>query len=101
MDSTPQSLLEKLRLAPEPACWDRFVQLYTPLLYDWARRLHLQDADAADLVQDVLLALVRKLPEFEYQPQKSFRAWLRTMLVNKWRDRPAARVAVDDQLVAA
>ena len=51
----------------------------------------MQEQDAADLVQDVLIVLMRKLPEFHYQPGKSFRGWLRTVLMNKWRDRPAPR----------
>ena len=42
--------------------------------------------DAADLVQDVLMLLVQKLPEFTYDRQKSFRGWLRTVTLNKWRD---------------
>ncbi len=74
MDSTPPSLLERLRLPGEEAAWGRFVELYTPLLFFWARRLGLQEADAADLVQDVFRALVRKLPGFVYEPGKSFRA---------------------------
>jgi RNA polymerase sigma-70 factor (ECF subfamily) len=64
------------------------VRLYTPLLLHWARRLGLQEQDAADLVQDVLLVLVRKMPEFQYQPGRTFRGWMRTVLMNKWRDRP-------------
>ncbi len=84
---TPASLLERLRQpAPEPA-WTRFVQLYTPLLLHWARRLGLRDSDASDLVQDVLTQFVRKLPQFSYDPQKSFRAWLRTVTLNCWRNR--------------
>jgi RNA polymerase sigma-70 factor (ECF subfamily) len=54
----------------------------------WARKLGLQDHDAADLVQDVLVVLVRKLPDFHYQQGRTFRGWLRTVLLNKWRDRP-------------
>jgi RNA polymerase sigma-70 factor (ECF subfamily) len=57
------------------------------LLYYWARRLGLQESDAADLVQDAFVVLVRKLPEFHYEPGRSFRNWLRTVLVNKWRER--------------
>ncbi len=87
---TPISLLQRLRLAGEEAraatAWGEFVDLYTPLLYSWARRLGLQPPDASDLVQDVFLILVRKLPEFHYDPQKSFRAWLRTVFMNRWRD---------------
>ncbi len=87
MDQTPASLLERLRQPDEQRAWERFVQLYTPLLFYWARRFGLADADAADLVQDVFALLVQKLPEFTYDRQKSFRAWLRTVTLNKWRDR--------------
>src|SRR5262249_16917032 len=64
----------------------RFVDLYTPLLFYWARRLGLQDSDAADLVQEVFTLLIRKLPDFIYNRQGSFRSWLRTVLLNKWRE---------------
>jgi RNA polymerase sigma-70 factor (ECF subfamily) len=58
---TPASLLERLRQPADQAAWSQFVRLYAPLLYHWAGRLGLREADAADLVQDVLLVLVRKL----------------------------------------
>ncbi|HTU23627.1 MAG TPA: sigma-70 family RNA polymerase sigma factor [Gemmataceae bacterium] len=87
MHSTPASLLERLRQPDQQLAWTRFVQLYTPLLFHWARRLGLRDDDAADLVQDILTILVRKLPQFRYDPNKSFRAWLRTVTLNCWRNR--------------
>jgi RNA polymerase sigma-70 factor (ECF subfamily) len=83
---TPASLLERLRQPGEQQAWGRFVDLYTPLLYYWARRLGLPSAAAADLVQEVFVVLVRKLPEFRYDPHKSFRNWLRTITHNKWRE---------------
>jgi RNA polymerase sigma-70 factor (ECF subfamily) len=86
MNTTPVSLLERLRQPAEQAAWTRFVDLYTPLLYAWARRLGLQPQDAADVVQEVFVVLVRKLPEFAYDPGQSFRGWLRTVLHNKWRN---------------
>ncbi len=55
-------------------------------MYRWALQLGAQPADAADLVQEVLVSLLRILPNFEYNRQKSFRAWLRTVLTNKWRE---------------
>jgi len=88
MHTTSITLLQRLREQPAADTWTRFVRLYTPLLLHWARRLGLQEPDAADLVQDVLLHLVRRLPEFQYQPGRSFRGWMRTLLMNKWRDRP-------------
>ena len=88
MHTTCVSLLERLREPSATEAWQKFVFLYTPLLLHWARKLGLQETDAADLVQDVLLVLVRKIPEFRYEKGKSFRGWMRTVLMNKWRDRP-------------
>jgi RNA polymerase sigma-70 factor (ECF subfamily) len=85
MSRTSPSLLERLRQLNDEATWGRFTALYAPLLYSWARRLVAQPADAADLVQDVLTVVVRQLPEFRYDPSKSFRAWLRSILLNRWR----------------
>jgi RNA polymerase sigma-70 factor (ECF subfamily) len=85
MHTTPVSLLERLRRPEEHQAWEQFVALYTPLLYHWARRAGLQAQDASDLVQDVLVLLLRKLPEFTYDRGKSFRSWLRTVTLNRWR----------------
>jgi RNA polymerase sigma-70 factor (ECF subfamily) len=84
---TSSTLLERLRRPGEQEAWARFVQLYTPLLYYWACKAGLQQADAADLVQDVFTVLVQKLPELHYDRHRSFRGWLRTILLNRWRNR--------------
>src|SRR4051812_35309297 len=84
-ESTSTSLLFHLRQTAPQDAWQRFVQLYTPLLYHWARkRLGTQEPD--DLIQEVFAILVQKLPGFEYDKGKSFRAWLWTVLHNKWLD---------------
>jgi len=109
MNTTPISLLERLQRSDDPEAWGRLVRLYTPLLFYWARRQHLQGPDAEDLVQEVLLVLYRKLPELHYDPEQSFRSWLRTVLLNKLREKRrragAARhelhVALDDLAGAA
>ena len=93
MHSTPASLLERLRRPNDPEAWDRLVELYTPLLFDWARRVGLREPDAADLVQDVFTTLLQKLPQFAYNAQGSFRRWLRTVLLNKWREARRSRAA--------
>jgi RNA polymerase sigma-70 factor (ECF subfamily) len=87
MASTSTSLLKRLEKLEDKEAWDRFVSLYTPLIYYWARRAGLSNHDSADLVQDVMAVLVRKLPEFRYDPKKSFRGWLRTVTLNKWREK--------------
>ncbi len=87
MDTTSHSLLIRLKSAEnDPAAWGRFVELYTPLIYYWARKNGLQPSDASDLVQEVLTTLVDKLPEFQLDPSKSFRGWLRAVTLNKWRE---------------
>ncbi len=87
MNTTPSSLLERLRQPGQDKSWERFADLYTPLLYYWARRLGLQEQDAADLVQEVFATLIQKLPLFAYDKDKTFRGWLRTVTINKWREK--------------
>jgi RNA polymerase sigma-70 factor, ECF subfamily len=92
MSETSFSLLERLRTEPDDASWKRLVDLYSPLLRHWLRRHFLLEADAEDLVQDVLAVLVRELPSFEHNRRPgAFRRWLRTILVHRlqgfWRAR--------------
>jgi len=84
--NTPVSLLERLRLPAAQAAWERFVRLYTPLLYYWARRVGAPPDEADELVQEVFVLLVPKLPDFTYDRSKSFRSWLRKVTLNKWRE---------------
>jgi RNA polymerase sigma-70 factor, ECF subfamily len=97
MHTTPPSLLKRLRKSSSDADWDRFAELYTPLSSPWGRRAGLPEHDAADLVQDVFVILLRKLPEFSYDGQQSFRGWMRTITMNLWRNRlrQAARLPRD------
>ena len=94
MDTTPVSLLERVRQRSDQEAWGRFVSLYTPLIFHWSRKCGLGAEDAADLTQDVFTTLFQKLPDFSYDHHKSFRSWLRTVTLNHWRDRrkrPATR----------
>lgn len=90
MNTTPMSLLERLRLPSEMVAWDRFVELYTPLLKSLGLTIRsargLRDPDAADFVQDFFMVLVRELPRFHYESGKRFRGWLRTVTLNKCRE---------------
>jgi RNA polymerase sigma-70 factor (ECF subfamily) len=94
MDKTSASLLERLRGPRDPEAWARFVELYTPLLLSWAKQFGLRDADAADLVQDIYLLLLRKLPGFAYDRQQQFRSWLWTVAHNCWATRQRRSVEV-------
>jgi RNA polymerase sigma-70 factor (ECF subfamily) len=95
MAETPLSLLERLRLNPDPASWQRLADLYTPLIRGWLARHQVQPADIDDLTQEVFSALLRDLPNFRHDLRRgAFRRWLRTIAVNRlrnfWRDRGRA-----------
>lgn len=81
-DSPPTrvTLLLRLRDLSDQQAWGEFVELYAPLVYQFARRKGLQDADAADVTQDVLRSAARSLPSFDYDPERGgFRRWLFTV----------------------
>jgi RNA polymerase sigma-70 factor (ECF subfamily) len=94
MDSTSASLLERLRRPDDHDAWQRFVALYTPLLYFWACRMGARGHDAADLVQEVFTAVLVAMPTFHPDPTRSFRSWLRTVALNKWRDHQRRQAVV-------
>ena len=85
---TRLSLLVRLtRSGPaDERAWREFVDYYAPVIYRWCVRRGLQDTDAQDVTQLVLVKLATKLPAFTYDPDKSFRAWLRTLTYHAWAD---------------
>jgi RNA polymerase sigma-70 factor (ECF subfamily) len=93
MESTPASLLCRLRQTSAQEDWDRFVKLYKPLLSLWAGRLGLRGVDVPDVVQDVLAQVYRKLPHFSVDPGRTFRGWLQTVLINRLKDIRRRKVA--------
>src|SRR6516165_9702289 len=86
---TRASLLLRLRDPRDAAAWGEFVDLYAPLVYGYLRKQGLQDADAADLTQDVLTAVAGAIGRLEYDPARgAFRNWLFTVVRRKlanWR----------------
>jgi RNA polymerase sigma-70 factor (ECF subfamily) len=95
MSETPAtrlSLLVRLCDARDDDAWSQFVELYAPLVYGFARKHGLQDADAADLTQDVLQAVSGGIRRLDYDPRRgSFRGWLFTVVRNKLRNFLAAQ----------
>ena len=84
---TSVSLLRRVCQAGEDeAAWREFIDLYGRQIYKWCQAWQLQDADAEDLTQTVLLQLVAKMKTFAYDPGRSFRAWLKTVTHHAWRD---------------
>jgi RNA polymerase sigma-70 factor (ECF subfamily) len=91
------TLLLRLRQDPaDPHAWAEFVDHYGGKVLGWCRAWGLQDADARDVAQEVLLRLADRMSHFDYDPSKSFRAWLKTVTRHAWgafvdaRRRPGA-----------
>ena len=81
---TRVTLLARIRDGRDADAWREFVQIYGPVVYRFARNRGLQDADAADLMQDVLRSVARNAPKLEYDPARgTFRGWLYTVTRNK------------------
>ena len=82
--ATRASLLVRLRDGGDAGAWREFVHLYAPIIYGFARKRGLQDADAADLMQEVLRSVSLAAKRLEYDPARgSFRGWLFTVTRNK------------------
>jgi RNA polymerase sigma-70 factor (ECF subfamily) len=82
--STRPSLLLRIRDPSDHEAWRRFVALYGPLVYRFARSRGLQDADAADLTQLVFQAVAKEIQRLDYDPRRgTFRGWLFTVTRNQ------------------
>jgi RNA polymerase sigma factor (sigma-70 family) len=84
--STSATLLNRVRSPLDQAAWNEFVERYGRRIYGWCRQWGLQEADAEDVTQDVLLRLASKMRGFAYDPSRSFRGWLRTLTHHAWSD---------------
>src|SRR6516162_4790998 len=63
---TRASLLARLKNADDHYGWTRFYQLYHDLIFKVARRAGLSEVEAGEVVQDTLISVARKMPEFTY-----------------------------------
>jgi RNA polymerase sigma factor (sigma-70 family) len=85
-DATRQSLLIRAQQGEETA-WKDLADLYRPLLLTWLRRQGISRSDTEDLIQEILLALVKYLPSFQHSGQRgAFRSWMRTIVLNRTFD---------------
>jgi RNA polymerase sigma-70 factor (ECF subfamily) len=83
---TSVSLLDRLKVARSDASdWNRFEAVYLPLIRRWIGQVPGLGDEVDDVSQEVLLVLVREIPQFDRQREGSFRAWLRRVTVNRVR----------------
>ncbi len=81
---TRPSLLLRMRDGQDADAWRTFVELYAAMVFRQCRRKGLQDADATDVTQEVLIEIARAIRKFEYQPERGrFRDWLWTITNRK------------------
>lgn len=86
LPSLSSSLLDQVRQM-QPDAWARLVNVFSPIVYRWSRQAGLSGADSADVVQDVFIAVAKKINTFERQKETgSFRSWLATITRNRVRD---------------
>src|SRR5262249_45109145 len=63
----------------DEAAWAEFVRRYAAQILQWCRKWNLQEADAQDVTQNVLVKLADRMRSFSYDPSRSFRAYLKTL----------------------
>ena len=89
---TRPSLLVRVRDPADREAWRQFVALYAPLIHGLCRQRGLQDADAADLMQEVFRSVATAIRGMDYDPRHgSFRGWLYTVARNKLSDQVRSR----------
>jgi RNA polymerase sigma factor (sigma-70 family) len=87
LERTNASLLRRLRRdSADQSAWGEFVGRYGRQVYQWCRKWQLQEADAQDVTQIVLVKLALKMRTFTYDPARSFRAYLKTLTHYAWCD---------------
>ncbi len=78
--TTRASLLVRIRDPRDAEAWSQFNRVYGPLIFRFARKHGFQDSDAADLTQEVLREVCRKIRQFDYDRELGrFRGWLLTV----------------------
>ena len=83
---TSVTLLSQVRDQDQQA-WNYFVERYAPRILGWCRQYRLQESDAADVTQEVLIKLVAAMRNFDYESSRgTFRGWLKTVTTNTIRD---------------
>lgn len=97
--TTRFTLIEALRKGGGARAWERFYSTYSSIVVSFARRQGCDEHAALDVLQETMMVILRKLPDFNYdREQGKFRNWLMTIANNKVRE--ARRRAKVDRMVS-
>ena len=96
---TRHSLLSRLRECDDQAGWREFFERYWRLIYGFARKAGMSDADAQDIVQEVMLSVSKSLTDYRRQKTGSFKGWLLTIVRRRMADHWRARLPKDQRTV--
>src|SRR5437773_10497577 len=81
---TRQSLLARLKDVSDQESWSVFFDTYWRLIHATALKAGLTETEAQEVVQEVMIAAAKKMPEFTYDPGKdSLKGWL--LAVTRWK----------------
>lgn len=81
---TRATLIQRLKDWQDQASWQDFFDTYWKLIYGVAIRGGLTTSEAQDVVQEIMLAVAKQMPTFQYDPALgSFKAWL--LNLTRWR----------------
>src|SRR6185436_12322712 len=81
---TRQSLLSRLKNSEDQDSWQDFFNTYWKLVYGVAIKAGLTDQEAQETVQETVITVARRIPEFKYDPSTcSFKTWL--LNLTRWR----------------
>ena len=82
--TTRHALIARLKNRQDALAWEEFVELYSPVIVRIAKQRGTQEHDVQEVLQDVLLAIVKAISNYDpRQQQGSFRRWLMTIAKNK------------------
>jgi RNA polymerase sigma factor (sigma-70 family) len=96
---TSLTLMLRVQKDPaDPAAWDEFVQHYRPMIEAWCRKWGLQASDCDDVTQEVLVKLLAAIGQFQYDPSRSFRSWLKTVTQHALTDFTRARRRLESRV---
>ncbi|TWU60008.1 ECF RNA polymerase sigma factor SigW [Rubripirellula tenax] len=97
--TTRPSLLVRLKNARDHEAWTDFHSVYEPVIYAMCRRRGFQDADAREIVQEVLISVSRSIALFQIDQDGTFRGWLgritRNATIDRLRKSASRRETID------